>query len=54
MVRIYLTPPEIRPMSTAEVTRLWREEVGELPGLESIKFESDAGGPGGAAPFRLS
>lgn len=45
-VRLYLTPPETRPMSTAEVARLWREEVGELPGLESLKFESDAGGPG--------
>ena len=45
-VRIYLTPPKIRPISTAEMTRLWRREVGEIAGLESIKFESDAGGPG--------
>jgi multidrug efflux pump subunit AcrB len=48
-VRMYLTPPKIRPMSTAEITRLWREEVGDLSGLESIKFESDAGGPGRGA-----
>jgi multidrug efflux pump subunit AcrB len=45
-VRIYLTPPKTRPISTAEMTRLWRREVGEIAGLESIKFESDAGGPG--------
>jgi multidrug efflux pump subunit AcrB len=45
-VRIYLTPPKNRPISTAEMTRLWRREVGEIAGLESIKFESDAGGPG--------
>ncbi len=45
-VRLYLTPPKVRPVSTAEVSRLWREEVGDIPGLESIKFESDAGGPG--------
>jgi len=45
-VRIYLTPPDRRPVSTAEVTRLWREKVGRLAGLESLRFESDAGGPG--------
>ncbi len=45
-VRIYLTPPEVRTLSTAHLTRLWRERVGDLAGLESIKFESDAGGPG--------
>jgi multidrug efflux pump subunit AcrB len=52
-VRIYLTPPKVRPMSTAEVTRLWREEVGEIAGLESIKFESDAGGPGRGAAISV-
>jgi multidrug efflux pump subunit AcrB len=45
-VRIYLTPPDKRPMSTAKVTERWRERVGVIPGLESILFESDAGGPG--------
>ncbi len=45
-VRIYLTQPDVRPISTAQVTKLWREHIGSLPGLESLKFESDAGGPG--------
>ncbi len=45
-VRIYLTAPEIRPVSTSEVTDQWRKRVGTLPGLESLRFESDAGGPG--------
>jgi multidrug efflux pump subunit AcrB len=45
-VRIYMTPPEIRPMTTAQVTQQWRDKVGVIAGLESIKFESDAGGPG--------
>ncbi|MGB5987171.1 MAG: efflux RND transporter permease subunit, partial [Desulfobacterales bacterium] len=45
-VQIYLTPPGRRPLSTAEVTQLWQEQVGSIPGLESIRFESDAGGPG--------
>jgi multidrug efflux pump subunit AcrB len=45
--RIYLTPPEIRPKSTSEITKLWREAVGEIPGSERTRFESSRGGPGG-------
>jgi multidrug efflux pump subunit AcrB len=45
-VRIYLTPPNQRPVSTAQITERWRDRVGMIPGLESILFESDAGGPG--------
>jgi multidrug efflux pump subunit AcrB len=52
-VRIYLTPPKIRPISTAKMTRLWREETSEMAGLESLKFESDAGGPGRGAAISL-
>jgi multidrug efflux pump subunit AcrB len=52
-VRIYLTPPEERPVSTAKLTQIWREKVGRLPGLESLKFESDAGGPGHGAPIAV-
>ncbi len=52
-VRIYLTPPKVRPISTAKMTQLWREETGEIAGLESIKFESDAGGPGRGAAISV-
>ncbi|PLX72854.1 MAG: AcrB/AcrD/AcrF family protein [Desulfuromonas sp.] len=45
-ITAYLTPPGIRPLSTGRVTELWREEVGTLVGLESLRFESDRGGPG--------
>ena len=45
-VRIFLTAPEIRPVSTTAVAAAWRKEVGELPGLETLNFESDRGGPG--------
>ncbi|VVS90632.1 efflux RND transporter permease subunit [Desulfoluna spongiiphila] len=45
-IRILLTPPEVRPMSTTEVTRAWRERVGSLPGMESGLFEANRGGPG--------
>jgi multidrug efflux pump subunit AcrB len=46
-MRAYLTDPEVRPISTSKLTDLWREEVGEIPGLESLRFQSDRGGPGG-------
>ncbi|MEJ2363384.1 MAG: efflux RND transporter permease subunit [Deltaproteobacteria bacterium] len=52
-VRLYLTPPGERPISTAKVAELWRTEVGAMPGLESIKFESDAGGPGRGAAISI-
>jgi multidrug efflux pump subunit AcrB len=44
--RIILTPPEQRPIGTQKVTDLWREEVGQLSGVESVSFQSDRGGPG--------
>ncbi|MGD8962849.1 MAG: efflux RND transporter permease subunit [Desulfobacterales bacterium] len=52
-VRVYLTPPDDRPISTAELTELWRERVGKLSGLEFLKFESDAGGPGRGAAISV-
>ena len=52
-VRIYLTPPEQRPVSTAKLTELWRKRVGAIAGLESLKFESDAGGPGRGAALSV-
>lgn len=52
-VQIFLTPPKIRPISTAELTRMWRKKTGVLTGLESIKFESDAGGPGRGAALAV-
>ncbi len=52
-VTAYLTDADVRPKSTAEVTRLWRERVGTLVGLESILFESDAGGPGRGASLSV-
>lgn len=48
-VRVYLTAPDERPVGTGEFARRWRERVGEIPGLESIRFDSDRGGPGGGA-----
>ena len=44
--RVYLTPPEVRTISTSAFTDQWRQRVGKVTGLESLRFESDAGGPG--------
>ncbi len=44
--RIFLTAANIRTLSTSQVTDLWRRQVGTLAGLESIRFESNMGGPG--------
>ena len=52
-VSVYLTDPDIRPISTTELTQLWRQEVGAIPGLESLRFESDRGGPGRGAALTV-
>lgn len=54
--RVYLTDADVRPIGTAQATALWREKVGFIPGLETITFESDRGGPGSgkALTVRLS
>jgi multidrug efflux pump subunit AcrB len=52
-LRLYLTDPGVRPLTTAEVTRLWRERVGQLPGLESLKFKSNQGGPASGAALTV-
>ncbi len=47
--RVYLADPDIRKkiMSTDEFTNRWRAAVGEVLGVESLRFASDVGGPGG-------
>ncbi len=52
-VMAYLTGPTVRPLTTGEVTQKWREEAGQIPGLESIRFESDRGGPGSGAALTI-
>jgi multidrug efflux pump subunit AcrB len=52
-ITLYLTDPDVRPISTAEVTRQWREATGAIPGLESLRFQSDRGGPGSGAALSI-
>ncbi|MEH0018004.1 MAG: efflux RND transporter permease subunit [Desulfobacter sp.] len=53
-IRLFLTDPEIRPIGTTAVTDLWRDAVGIIPGLESITFESNRGGPGSGKNLTVS
>jgi multidrug efflux pump subunit AcrB len=48
-ISVFLTPPEQRPISTGAFIEKWRSAVGKLPGLESLIFQSDRGGPGAGA-----
>ncbi|TYT73661.1 efflux RND transporter permease subunit [Desulfobotulus mexicanus] len=45
-VRIYLTPPDVRPVGTTALVQQWRKDVGRLSGIETISFQADRGGPG--------
>jgi len=52
-VTAYITDPEVRPISTTAFTNLWRQRVGPIVGLESIRFQSDRGGPGSGAALTI-
>lgn len=52
-VRAYLQPPGVRPISTAAFTKKWRKASGDIAGLQSLKFQSDRGGPGSGASIQV-
>jgi multidrug efflux pump subunit AcrB len=52
-IRVYLTDPKTRPISTTEVTNLWREKTGTIPDAERLRFQSDRGGPGGGPALTI-
>jgi multidrug efflux pump subunit AcrB len=46
-VRAFLVESTQRTLSTADVTNMWRERLGgEMAGLEMLRFDAAAGGPG--------
>ncbi|MEM9491567.1 MAG: efflux RND transporter permease subunit, partial [Myxococcota bacterium] len=47
-VNFILVPPDQRDFDQAEFVRIWREEIGEVSGLESLFFEWEEG-PGSGA-----
>ena len=52
-VRAYLRPPGERPISTAAFTKFWRQQTGTIPGIQSLRFESDRGGPGSGMSIQV-
>jgi multidrug efflux pump subunit AcrB len=52
-IQVYMTEPDDRPMPTAEFTKKWREQTGNIAGLETIKFLADFGGPGSGAALTV-
>ncbi|MDX1681027.1 MAG: efflux RND transporter permease subunit, partial [Akkermansiaceae bacterium] len=48
-VEIVMRPPDQRDMTAAEVIDLWRNQIGDIPGVDQITFEAESG-PGGWRP----
>ncbi len=46
-VEIVMKPPDQRDMTAQEVINLWRDEIGDIEGVDQITFEAERG-PGGA------
>jgi len=51
-INFYLVPQDERTITTREFSVLWREEVGEIAGLESLFFDYLVG-PGGSAAINV-
>ncbi len=47
-VEIVMRPPDERDMTAGEVISLWRDNIGDIEGVDQITFEAERG-PGGAA-----
>lgn len=46
-VEIVMKPPDQHDMTAGEIIRLWRDEIGDIDGVDQITFEAERG-PGGA------
>ncbi|WP_083561942.1 efflux RND transporter permease subunit [Oceanococcus atlanticus] len=51
--QVYLTEPGVRPISTAEFARQWREATPGLPDARYIRYASTGRGPGGGPGLSL-
>ncbi|BAI81359.1 RND efflux system, multidrug efflux transporter [Deferribacter desulfuricans SSM1] len=52
-IQVYLSDPDVRPITTTKFTNLWRKESKDLTGIKTIKFFSDFGGPGHGASLTV-
>ena len=52
-IKVFLTPPDERPIRTGDFVKQWRQLTGPITGLEAIRFKSNFGGPGNAAALTI-
>ena len=52
-IQAFLTDINTRTISTKDFTDLWRKTTGTIPGLESLTFSSNRGGPGDEAALTV-
>ena len=52
-VLVSLVPSSERNIGATAFANQWREKVGRIPGLESLEFDSTAGGPSGGKPIDI-
>ena len=51
---IELAPGEERPISTVQISKIWRELTGPIPGVKQVSFESDLFSTGAPIEIKLS
>lgn len=51
---IELAPGEERPLSTKEISKIWRELTGSIPGVKQVTFDSDLFSTGAPIEIQLS
>tara|TARA_Y100000588_G_scaffold57792_1_gene55954 strand:- start:2433 stop:5588 length:3156 start_codon:yes stop_codon:yes gene_type:complete len=51
---IELAPGEERPISTTEISKIWRELTGAIPGVKQVTFDSDLFSTGAPIEIQLS
>ena len=52
-VEIVMKPPDERDMTAEQVIELWRDSIGDLPGVSQVTFEAERG-PGGGGRRDIS
>ena len=52
-VRLDIAPESLKAWPPSRIAPAWRELTGDLTGAESVRFESDVGGPGSGAALSL-
>ncbi len=44
-----LVDADVRPVSTADFVKRWRQKAGPITGIDTVRFRDDSGGPGGGS-----